>query len=311
MQRKLQTTIQCIVLITVLIVGGFTVARSVNGKTDAAELPIRSNSETENSASNDSSGSQAVQPDAKEAAPARVAAHSARNLKYTVKPGDSLYSIARQFQVRGDLLKQANGLSGDLIYPGQILTIPSGNSGQSSGEQSLSQIIAEKGIAMYDAQLKIRVHKSDKILAVYAGNAWLKNYPIELGDNGMGDKQVSGDHKTPEGTFYITEISVLTPVDEYLGSRWMRLSYPNIEDAERGLSQNLINQWTHDQIVAAINQGQTPPQRTALGGGVGIHGGTTTAKGSNWTWGCIGLSDRDVEEIFPYVTVGTPVLIQH
>ena len=173
----------------------------------------------------------------------------------------------------------------------------------------MSQILKEKGILSSNVGLRIIVNKSDKSLSVYAGNVWLKSYHVELGDNGLGDKKVSGDHKTPEGSFFVSEVSVLNPPDQYLGSRWMRLSYPNIEDAERGVSQQLISQSTYDQIVSAINQGTTPPQHTALGGGIGIHGGTTTEKGSNWTWGCVGLSDKDVEEIFAYATVGTPVII--
>lgn len=176
---------------------------------------------------------------------------------------------------------------------------------------SLSQICQAKGLNGSNLGLRILVDKSSKTLSVFAGSVWLKNYPIELGDNGLEDKFVSGDHKTPEGTFYISEVSVLNPTDAYLGSRWMRLSYPAIEDAQRGLGQHLIDSATFKQIVAANRSKATPPQRTALGGGVGIHGGTTPAMGSNWTWGCVGLSNQDVEEIFPYVTVGTPVVIQY
>jgi len=48
------------------------------------------------------------------------------NSTYTVKSGDSLSVIAKQFQVSVEQLKQENQLSGDIIRVGQVLTIPNG-----------------------------------------------------------------------------------------------------------------------------------------------------------------------------------------
>lgn len=160
------------------------------------------------------------------------------------------------------------------------------------------------------SKLVIIVSKSQHTLSLYANNVLLKNYHIELGDGGLGDKQRLGDRKTPEGTLYVTEKSVLAPPSVALGTRWMRLSYPNIEDAQRGLKDGLISRNIYSKIVSAINNYQTPPQRTALGGGVGIHGGSRIEYGSDWTAGCVGLSNKDVEEFYNYVRVGTPVIIK-
>jgi hypothetical protein len=103
---------------------------------------------------------------------------------------------------------------------------------------------------------------------------------------------------------------VLRPVDKFLGSRWLRISYPNLEDGERGIRQGLIDQPTSDAIKRAWENKSIPPQYTALGGGVGIHGGNSKEQGHNWTWGCIGLRDQDIEDFFDYVQVGTPIFIQ-
>ena len=47
-----------------------------------------------------------------------------RAQRYTVESGDTLASIANQFGVTVDALKQANGLTSDLIRIGQELTVP-------------------------------------------------------------------------------------------------------------------------------------------------------------------------------------------
>ena len=52
---------------------------------------------------------------------------------YVVKRGDSLYSIASKYGISVEDLKNANGISGNLINVGQQLTIPSKN-GTSPGD---------------------------------------------------------------------------------------------------------------------------------------------------------------------------------
>ncbi|MCL6478435.1 MAG: L,D-transpeptidase [Peptococcaceae bacterium] len=175
-------------------------------------------------------------------------------------------------------------------------------------EKPLWQLIKEKGLT--GSGLRIVIDKSDHTLSLFSGDIRIKSYHVELGQGGMGDKEVAGDMKTPEGTFYISEKSVLSPSDYYLGSRWLRLSYPNAEDADRGLRQGLIDRLTRDSIVAAFSAGQTTPQRTALGGGIGIHGGGKPEFGADWTWGCIGLTDGDIEDFYDYVGIGTQVIIK-
>jgi membrane-bound lytic murein transglycosylase D len=46
---------------------------------------------------------------------------------YRVRPGDTLYDIARKFGVSTSALQQANRLRGSRIYPGDVLTIPVSN----------------------------------------------------------------------------------------------------------------------------------------------------------------------------------------
>ncbi|MBM7865477.1 LysM peptidoglycan-binding domain-containing protein [Heliobacterium gestii] len=218
---------------------------------------------------------------------------------YTVQQSDSLYLISQKYGVTVDALKQNNNMGSSLISPGRVLAIP---------RSPLADIVKAKGVS--PSTLSIFVDKSDHTLSIMSNGKALKAYHVELGEGGLGDKQVQGDRKTPEGNLYITEKIVYSPADEFLGTRWMRLSYPNIEAGERGLAQGLIDQQTYNAIVYANNNGLTPPQETALGGAVGIHGGSSVEFGKDWTYGCVGLSNRDVEEIYPLVSVGTAVHIQ-
>ncbi len=57
---------------------------------------------------------------------ARRAAEGWESLPYTVRSGDSLWTIARTHGTTVNEIKTANGLSGSRIYPGQVLGVPPG-----------------------------------------------------------------------------------------------------------------------------------------------------------------------------------------
>lgn len=229
--------------------------------------------------------------------------------QYRVQGGDSLYLIARKYNTTVAQLKQMNSLSGNTIYQGQLLNVPGSGSNNNQSAQTVQSILSKLGYNGSNPNFMIVVSKSQHVLQLFYNRQLVKSYHVELSENGLADKAVSGDHLTPEGTFYITEKTIFNPADQFLGNRWMRLSYPNREDAERGLDQGLISQWEYQQIVSANNQGLTPLQKTRLGGGIGIHGGDKPSLGSDWTWGCVGLKDSDIDQFYDYLPVGTPVVI--
>lgn len=117
------------------------------------------------------------------------------------------------------------------------------------------------------------------------------------------DKVQIGDLATPEGRFYLAELDAAPKASRY-GARSMRLSYPNIEDARRGLKSKLITRRAYASIVRAIRAGRVPNQRTKLGSSIRIHGGGSSA---DWTAGCIGLDDKDVVALFAQIARGTRV----
>lgn len=97
----------------------------------------------------------------------------------------------------------------------------------------------------------------------------------------------------------------------------MQLNYPNLIDAWYGYKNNIINAKEFKRIAYAIKEKQHPPQDTALGGYIGIHGlGDTTAErlkihdSFNWTEGCIALTNEQVTSLREFVSIGTRVTIR-
>ncbi|MCJ7645242.1 MAG: LysM peptidoglycan-binding domain-containing protein [Candidatus Aminicenantes bacterium] len=60
--------------------------------------------------------------------PAAAASKTPKGVAYTVKEGDTLFTLARQFNTTVDRIKAANGLDGDTLSVGQKLVISAGRS---------------------------------------------------------------------------------------------------------------------------------------------------------------------------------------
>lgn len=153
------------------------------------------------------------------------------------------------------------------------------------------------------ADPKIVVRKSARRLTLYSGGEAVRVYAVALGFEPVGDKEKEGDGRTPEGAFYVCMKNERSKYYLSLG-----LSYPNEEDAERGLRDGLITRTQRDQIASAIAKKIRPPWDTALGGEIFIHGGGL--KG-DWTWGCVALENENIKELFDAVPSGMSVFIEH
>ena len=149
--------------------------------------------------------------------------------------------------------------------------------------------------------VKIIVFKESRVLELYGDDKVIGRFKIGLGGNPSGDKNKEGDSKTPEGEYYICSRNDKSQFCLFLG-----LSYPNSEDAQRGLSNDLIDKRTFGKIKTAEDNKQLPPWDTPLGGAVGIHGGGSSR---DWTLGCIALEDEEIKILWEYTKLKTPVLI--
>jgi murein L,D-transpeptidase YafK len=154
---------------------------------------------------------------------------------------------------------------------------------------------------------RIVIEKAARTLRLYVGERLECTYPIALGRNSGADKAVEGDEATPTGKFYICSKN---PRSKFFLS--LCLSYPNAEDAERGLAAGLISTEEHAQILAAVRLKRLPPQRTRLGGEIYIHGQNPApppAAHKDWTRGCIALANDAMQDLYARIELGTPVVI--
>jgi murein L,D-transpeptidase YafK len=152
---------------------------------------------------------------------------------------------------------------------------------------------------------RIHIDKATRSLRLYRGEALQRTYPVALGRNWAADKTVEGDEATPVGEFYIC---AKNPRSKFFLS--LCISYPNAEDAERGLAAGLITPQEHAQILEAMRRKSLPPQRTRLGGEIYIHGQPPEPRAArDWTRGCIALENSAIQELYERIELGTQVLI--
>lgn len=155
---------------------------------------------------------------------------------------------------------------------------------------------------MNDAKnVHIIIRKSQRLLQLWQGGTLAAQYPIGLGACPLGHKQKEGDGKTPEGTYYICMRN-----DQSRFYKSFGLSYPNSEDAKKGLENKLIDEETYQLIEKKISERSCPPWHTALGGEICIHGHGSQ---SDWTKGCIALENSAMDALWDLCPLGTAVVI--
>jgi len=136
---------------------------------------------------------------------------------------------------------------------------------------------------------RIVILKSERTLQLMINAKVFRTYKVALGTQPIGAKERQGDHKTPEGLYVIASRNHQSNFHLAL-----RISYPNASDR-----------------VRAKKLGVDP------GGDIMIHGigkkygwlGALHRK-TDWTDGCIAVTNSEIEEIWSLVRVGTAVEIR-
>lgn len=140
---------------------------------------------------------------------------------------------------------------------------------------------------------RVEVYKSKRLLQVLDDGKVIKIYKMRLGFAPTGHKTTEGDGKTPEGKYVL---DWRNPNSQFYKS--LHISYPN----------------AHDLAQAKM-------RGVSAGGDVMIHGSAKNLGGSagqplygympkaDWTWGCIAVSNQDMDELWQNVKDGTEIEI--
>jgi murein L,D-transpeptidase YafK len=160
--------------------------------------------------------------------------------------------------------------------------------------------------------VSITIFKSRHELWLYRGEKPTKVYRVFLGSSPEGDKRERGDFKTPQGDYRVVEKKNDSKFYRFIG-----INYPNLKDADRAYEDGRITaeQWV--EILYAAETGAKPPWDTPLGGYIGIHGigddegfKLRLIEDMDWTNGCVAVINRDVNELFHLLPIGTTVRIR-
>lgn len=158
---------------------------------------------------------------------------------------------------------------------------------------------------------QLEIDKSREELLVKRGDTVIRRYRAATGRGGQGTKRKLGDKKTPIGVYRIVDFK-----NDSRFHFFMQLDYPNLLDAWYGYKNKIIDAHEFRAITTAVKNEEIPPQDTALGGYIGIHGigeitdeKTMIHEAQNWTAGCIALTNEEVIDLRQYVAIGTRVVI--
>jgi murein L,D-transpeptidase YafK len=136
---------------------------------------------------------------------------------------------------------------------------------------------------------RVIVHKGKRLMELQRDGSIVASYKISLGLVPMGQKQREGDFRTPEGRYRLTRRNAES--DFFLA---VQVSYPENAD-----------------IALARRNGWQP------GGSIMVHGLPNRLKyprdrylSSDWTDGCIALSNEDMLDFWLLTGQGTPIEIR-
>ena len=136
---------------------------------------------------------------------------------------------------------------------------------------------------------RIVVKKSARQLSVFRNGNRIKIYRIALGRRPLGAKQEEGDMKTPEGIY---KIDGRNPQSSFHLA--LHISYPSDEDDQRAAARGVSA--GYDIMIHGIQNGR---------GWIGAF-----HRWSDWTAGCIAVTDEEIEELSRITPDGTTIEIR-
>lgn len=132
----------------------------------------------------------------------------------------------------------------------------------------------------------ILVEKSKRTMKLYSNNKVIREYNISLGKVPIGPKRQQGDNKTPEGNYRI-----ISRKSDSMYHLSLKISYPSEQDKEQSR-------------IMGVEPGDF----------IMIHGLPadfgTRPRPKDWTFGCIAVTNEEIEEIWRLVPDGVSIEIR-
>lgn len=132
----------------------------------------------------------------------------------------------------------------------------------------------------------ILVEKSKRTMKLYSNNKVIREYHISLGRDPVGPKRQRGDNKTPEGNYRI-----ISRKSDSMYHLSLKISYPDDQD-----------------VLQARIMGVEPGDFIMIHGLPADFGIRPRPK--DWTFGCIAVTNEEIEEIWRLVPDGTTIEIR-
>ncbi|MDR5867061.1 L,D-transpeptidase family protein [Halomonas koreensis] len=190
------------------------------------------------------------------------------------------------------------------------LSLPFWSTAAASPSALMTDLLARASRPRSPDELWVRVDDRQAELGIFRGTRAVERFsPVSLGRGGARPQRVRGDRTTPLGEFRVTRFNFDSKYHIFVG-----LDYPTPTHARLALEAGVYSQQDYDDYFAYYRRHGVPPQETALGGYIGIHGvgvaDPDIHRRFHWTNGCVAVTDPQVETLSSMIDIGTRVVIR-
>lgn len=182
--------------------------------------------------------------------------------------------------------------------------------GQAAPSDLIETMLSRALVPRHSNELWVLIDDQEATLSVFRGNALLERFaPISLGRAGAKTQRVRGDNVTPKGEFRINRFNYESQWRTFMG-----IDFPTPAHARMALEKGIYSQTDYEDYFDYYRRNGHPPQNTALGGAIGIHGLGSADPDIHgryhWTQGCVAVTNEQIDRLSALVGVGTRVVIR-
>ena len=181
---------------------------------------------------------------------------------------------------------------------------------QAGPSDLIETMLTRAHLPRHSNELWVLVDDKEATLSVFRGSALIERFmPISLGRSGAKTQRVRGDNVTPKGEFRINRFNYQSQWRTFMG-----IDFPTPPHARMALEKGIYSQADYENYFDYYRRNGYPPQDTALGGAIGIHGLGSADPDIHgrfhWTQGCVAVTNEQIDRLTDLVGVGTRVVIR-